>query len=358
MRATTYARIGKLALMLGALVGVGGLVVLLVGLAPIAASSGHWAVTEWTLQFAKRRAIATQSLFLDVPSLGSRSLLLTGAGHYETGCRSCHGAPGYGRPVVLEHALPPPPRLERVVPRYGPRELHFVVMNGLKFTGMPAWPAAERPDEVWALVAFMRALPELDAREYRELVFGSEDSIGAEAPLVVRERCARCHGSGGFGRKGGAFPVLAGQKPEYLRQSLLAYSRGKRHSGIMQPIAQKLDEGDIESIAQWYASRRPPPADADRPREGERIALEGIPARKVPSCSKCHQPASHSTYPLLDGQPVPYLRRQMELFAGRRRGGTRFAHLMHDAALHALSEQEALAVARYYGVGQLDDEDL
>lgn len=46
---------------------------------------------------------------------------------------------------------------------------------------------------------------------------------------------------------------------------------------------------------------------------------------RIPSCSACHGPASHAaneTYPILDGQPTAYLRRQLLLFAAGERGGT------------------------------------
>jgi len=40
--------------------------------------------------------------------------------------------------------------------------LFQVVNHGLKFTGMPEWPVRDRDDEVWAMVAFLKKMPELD----------------------------------------------------------------------------------------------------------------------------------------------------------------------------------------------------
>ena len=58
----------------------------------IKASSGHWAITRWFLNFAKERSVATHTLGKNAPSLEAPWLVVEGATHYETGCRSCHGS--------------------------------------------------------------------------------------------------------------------------------------------------------------------------------------------------------------------------------------------------------------------------
>src|SRR5690606_66242 len=143
-------------------------------------------------------------------------------GHYEAGCRPCHGAPDLPRmPRVPRAMLPPPPDLAIVVREYEPEELFPVVKHGTKFTGMPAWPSQVRDDEVGAVVAFLVQLPELDGAGYRRLVHGEGDPqstasssaaalsaaeplgvlVGAErAPRAVVASCGRCHGLDGLGR--------------------------------------------------------------------------------------------------------------------------------------------------------------
>jgi hypothetical protein len=53
------------------------------------------------------------------------------------------------------------PYLPPVIPARQPDELFYIVKHGIKFTGMPAWPAQQRDDERWAMVAFLRRLPDL-----------------------------------------------------------------------------------------------------------------------------------------------------------------------------------------------------
>src|SRR5690606_33678132 len=92
--------------------GVGGFLVAASGLIPIKASAGHWPITEWFLAFTMKRSTATHSLGVDVPpGLDNPDLILKGAGHYEFGCRSCHGAPGTPRPRIVDGMLPAPPEL-------------------------------------------------------------------------------------------------------------------------------------------------------------------------------------------------------------------------------------------------------
>ncbi len=318
------------------------------GVVPISASGGHWPVTEWFLQFTMRRSVSTRSLGIRPPALDDAALVLRGAGHYETACRPCHGAPGATQPVVPRGLTPRPPDLSERVPQREPQELFYVVKHGIKMTGMPAWPSQVRDDEVWAMVAFLERLPELDRDAYDALVFGER-----ELPAGVLGTCARCHGVDGLGR-GEQIPALAGQRREYLEASLRAYAAGARYSGIMQPVAYELDADTIAELAQHFAQLPPPPVGASEPSErverGAKIARDGLPERDVPACSDCHGPAPaqpRADYPRLAGRSARYLELQLELFADGHRGGTAYAHLMREV-VRELGAEERRDVAAYY----------
>jgi cytochrome c553 len=365
MRITKH-RLCKIALLLIAF-GVGGFLVAASGIIPVKASSGHWSITAWLLHFAMRRSVATHTLGLEAPPLDDSQLVLKGAGHYETGCRPCHGGPDLRPPRVAQAMTPHPPHLPPQIPRWSPEELFYVVKHGVKFTGMPAWPAQLRDDEVWAVVAFLRTLPDLTAGEYRQLVHGETPQHGQTAPIqglagvspasrTVAANCDRCHGADGGGRGGSAFPKLAGQRPTYLFAALRAYAGGERHSGIMQPISAPLSLETMREIAQHYA-RLPAPVSAP-PRQypftaierGRLIASRGIPRQRVPACAACHGPSAaprNPHYPLLAGQYADYLVLQLTLFQQRRRGGSAYAHLMSPVASR-LTPGQMRDVALYY----------
>lgn len=350
---------------LGALVALGGFLVSASGLIPIKASSGHFAITEWFLHFSMQRSIATHTIGDELSGLADPTLVLRGAGHYETGCRPCHGAPDLHAPRVARAMLPPPPYLPDEVVEWPPEELFYIVKHGIKFTGMPAWPAQQRDDEVRAVVAFLVKLPGMSAGQYRRLVDGEaqSDALAVAAPDAelaaapgasdVVATCVRCHGREGHGRENAAFPKLAGQRAAYLSNALHAYAQDKRFSGMMQPIAAGLDDQEIARIADYYAALPVSSGAAAEVRQialGRDIATRGIPAEQVPSCSDCHGPRpreKNEAYPVLAGQYAEYLVEQLELLKQGKRGGSRYVHLMHRV-VSGLGSEQMRAVAAYY----------
>ncbi len=391
------------------------------GIVPVRASSEHWAVTRWFLDFAMSRSVSTRGLGVDPPVLDDPALVLRGAGHYETGCAPCHGRPGRRPSEVILEATPHPPLLDDILGEWSPAELYEIVRHGVKFTAMPAWPVDGRDDEVWAVVAFLLVMPELDERGYLTLaygdlaengddvnragaIFGDPEPIVGEGAgnteVVVARSCGRCHGIQGKGRGWGAFPSLAGQRREYLSNSLRAYRSDERRSGVMHPIAADLSSARIIELAAYFESMggpddrllttepdsavlllarpssqgtepavrgggpgsAPPPADRtaglfpqtpEPPisvERGEAIAARGLPRLEVPSCVSCHGPGErprNPAFPLLAGQYFDYLVGQLRLFREGRRGGTGYGGLMH-AAVRELEDVELLDVAAYY----------
>jgi cytochrome c553 len=357
-------RWGPLAGGLGLAVGAAGFLVAASGIVPIKVSSGHWPITRWLLEFSMQRSVSTHALFIEAPPLDDEALVLRGAGHYEIGCTPCHGSPEVRTPRIARQMTPRPPYLPPAIGHWQPRELFYIVKHGVKFTGMPAWPALERDDEVWAMVAFLQRLPSMSAAEYRRLAHGDaiEDGevpmhrmLAADAaPPPQIGSCVPCHGRSGRGRGVGASPSIAGQRRAYLEASLRAYARGERHSGIMGPVATGLGETEIGAIAAYYgglagltvaAGETDASAAAGR---GAEIARRGLPAQRVPACLSCHGPGPRNpTYPILDGQYADYLALQLRLFKAGTRGGTPYAHVMRRVA-HALTEAQIRDVAAYF----------
>lgn len=346
------------ALLLAAL-GVGGLLLAASGLVPVKASSGHWPPTEWFLSFAMSRSIALHSLQLRAPpGLDDPSLVLRGAGHFETSCRSCHGAPDLPQSRIARRMLPRPPELGPRALKRTPEELFYVVKHGVKLTGMPAWSADGRDDEVWAMVAFLLRLPALDKEGYRSLVReepGRAVAMSQQIPAAVTQTCARCHGSAGLGRGPGAFPRLAGQSEEYLAAALEAYASGARRSGMMEPVAAGLSPESVRELSAYYAGlpgarAAPREADAAAIARGAELARRGIPARKVPACAACHgleRKTTKGSFPALAGLSADYLRQQLDLLAEGRRGGSGHVHLMEPVA-RALRPGERRDAALYF----------
>ncbi len=348
-------------------VGFLGVIVVASGVVPVKASSGHWPITRALLSFAMRRSVETHAARIEVPDLSDDGLVLRGAGQYDRACQPCHGAPGERPSVVLQELTPVPPYLPDAITLWEPAELFEIVKHGVKMTGMPAWPALQRDDEVWAMVAFLTLLPDMEAEKYRELAWGAAsdtaEALGAErmagVPAQVAATCAQCHGPHGLGRGEGAFPRIAGQSAAYLAATIEAYADADRHSGLMQPVSAALDTGTIAALARHYAAATPDGGahqdDGTHPdsallARGKEIAVRGIPERKIPTCTECHGPGvgpRNPFYPALAGQYADYLELQLRLFREERRGGTVYAKIM-SKVVHALEEDDARAVALWY----------
>ena len=362
----SWKRVVAAVALLTMLAGSGAFVLVSLGLVPIGARSGHWKATGWLLHYAMRRAVSTQSMGIEVPPLDDPALVPKGAGHYHTGCLACHGAPGERRSLIVQQMTPEPPLLPPRIEHWEPQELFWIVKHGVKYTAMPAWPAQERDDEVWAMVAFLQALPSMSPECYRQLALGGRSAAEPVTPDHLRRledplgpvlaNCNRCHGEDGGGRGEGAFPRLAGQSEPYLLGALQAYARGERYSGVMQPIAAGLEPEVLEALAGHYAelppasrTRAPKPA-PDVLARGLTLAERGVPERGVPSCVHCHGPKNsprNPMYPNIAGQYAGYLKAQLALFNDGKRGGTAYARIMHSAA-QRLTPEEMQALADYY----------
>lgn len=65
--------------------------------------------------------------------------------------------------------------------------------------------------------------------------------------------CAACHGNNGISIIP-MYPNLAGQKEQYLIDSLKAYRNGDRKNMMMSPMATGLSDEDIDNLAAFYAN--------------------------------------------------------------------------------------------------------
>ena len=69
--------------------------------------------------------------------------------------------------------------------------------------------------------------------------------------------CTGCHGPAGKGLESAQYPMLGGQKAEYVVTSLIAYQTGERaideHGKIMQGIATRLTVEEIRAVANYVS---------------------------------------------------------------------------------------------------------
>jgi cytochrome c553 len=358
-------RVSTLLYALGILVlavPAGAVLVAWFGLYDVAASRGHWRITDLFLRFGMENSVRARAPDIQPPRLDNPDLIRLGAGHFHHGCAYCHGAPGIPLDPISQHMLPPPPDLKDKAGEWTDQELFQLIKHGLKYTGMPGWPAQQRDDEVWALVAFVRHLPSLDADGYRMLVLGG---LRVETPggreLATRDTsidaagaCARCHGAEDRMPASALVPRLHGQPAEMLRAALDAFASDQRHSGIMQSIAAGLTPEMRQRLAQYYAGLPVPPpqgpvsVDAGLVERGRRLAADGDAAAQIPVCNGCHNAGTLPLYPRLAGQNAPYLANQLRLWRSGARGGNAETAAIMAPVAKRLDDQQINELAAYY----------
>ena len=284
--------------------GVAGLLFALSGLFPVAASGGHWKVTEAVVHWALQNSVRTYAWLESEPEVVRDDTgLVSAAGHFAQACAVCHGAPGQRPSPTMQGANPPAPWLPDHLHEWDDRKLHWILQNGIKYTGMPQWAAKDRPDEVARMVAFVRRLPGMTGAQYERLS-GTERGPG----------CASCHGVDGRGRGQGDIPVLGGQDPAYLLKALEDYATGRRASGVMATAAASLDREQMVTLARLFAANSglggAPSNDAD----ARAIVERGLPRAQLPACASCHRPGGRA--PVLAGQKAKYIAQRLRDWRG------------------------------------------
>lgn len=103
-------------------------------------------------------------------NFGDAAMVRQGAAAFaRQGCANCHGGPGVGWAKFSEGLNPSPPDLKEVAPELAPREVFWVVKNGIRMTGMPSFGMiGVKDDELWQIAAFVKALPKVTPAEYAE----------------------------------------------------------------------------------------------------------------------------------------------------------------------------------------------
>ena len=135
------------------------------GLYDISATDQHLRPTYHVMELAMDRSVERRAKDIAVPPLDVAQLA-RGAALFDRHCVACHGAPGVAPQAFALGLRPLPVPLVRTGKDKEPGFIYWVVKNGIKMTGMPAFDFRMGEDELWAVVAFVRRLPLLTPAEY------------------------------------------------------------------------------------------------------------------------------------------------------------------------------------------------
>ena len=92
--------------------------------------------------------------------------------HFADHCALCHGNDGRGETKIGQNLYPKAPNMTlSTTQSLSDGELFYIIKNGVRLTGMPAWGEDSEEDdrESWKLVHFIRHLPEMTPSEVEEM---------------------------------------------------------------------------------------------------------------------------------------------------------------------------------------------
>lgn len=142
------------------------------GLYNVAATAPDSAIARWVLHTTRERSVDVRSEDIKPPqgiALSDPKLVNLGFRHYDEMCVVCHGAPGIEPGEAHAGLNPQPPDLAKHVEDMAPGELFWVIKHGIRMTGMPAWGPTHSDTKIWAMVAFVKQLPQITPAEYQQM---------------------------------------------------------------------------------------------------------------------------------------------------------------------------------------------
>jgi mono/diheme cytochrome c family protein len=175
---------------------------LFVGLAVVVGAAGLWyfvnsgvsakeqpgRIEQFLAGGVRNMAISRRAGSLTNPVEYSGEIIAEGRAHFADHCATCHANNGSGNTSMGRSMWPKPPdmRLARTQ-NLTDGELFWIIENGVRFTGMPAWSTGTADGETasWHLVHFIRRLPKLTPEELEEM-----ESLNPRPPAEIRQQIA------------------------------------------------------------------------------------------------------------------------------------------------------------------------
>lgn len=148
------------------------------------------AVEEVLARQMRRLAVPSRARLLPNRVVVSSKVLLDARAHFADHCATCHANDGSGDTTIGKNLYPKAPDMRRSpTQRLTDGELYYIIQNGVRLTGMPAWGKAgdENDEESWKLVHFIRRLADLTPAQLEEM-----KALNPKTPDEMQEQ----HGSG------------------------------------------------------------------------------------------------------------------------------------------------------------------
>ena len=142
-------------------------------------------------RFVRNFAISGTEVHRPNPHPNDPFAIQQGRDLFLTRCAICHGIDGRGATPIGAHTYPRVADLHSSATQsLSDGQLHYIIENGVQFTGMPAMPGLRSPtrDDSWAVVSYLRTLNSSAQANPQSPQTSTENShyVGSQA-------CQKCH---------------------------------------------------------------------------------------------------------------------------------------------------------------------
>ncbi len=167
-------------ILLAVILSILGLIILSIifiysGVYNVSAMNQDKGIIKWVLETTSDNSVEHHASDLKVPNLDDPAKIEMGLSHYKEMCESCHQGPGTGESELAKGLNPPAPNLAKGTD-LDPKEIFWIVKNGIKMTGMPAWGKTHSDDKIWAIVAAVKKLNSISPEKYKSIQTEEEES--------------------------------------------------------------------------------------------------------------------------------------------------------------------------------------
>jgi mono/diheme cytochrome c family protein len=145
---------------------IAALAVMYTGAFNVAATWQDPAPVYWVIRTTLVNSVKTRAGGIAAPASFTNEQVRTGFRHYNETCVYCHGGPGKDPGDIGKGLNPEPPYLPDSAGDWKANELFWIVKNGVRMTGMPAFEPVLKDEDIWAVVAFVQKLPGMKDEEY------------------------------------------------------------------------------------------------------------------------------------------------------------------------------------------------
>ena len=140
-------------------------------------------VRDWAIPRRERRATN--------PFASTADNVQAGRDEFRAQCASCHGYDGRGLTTAGRNLYPRTPNLAASpTQELSDGALHYIIENGVPWTGMASWSSAHHAADAWKLVLFIRSL---DGRGGQQTLSADAQGPSSSAHFVGSTACESCH---------------------------------------------------------------------------------------------------------------------------------------------------------------------